>query len=95
MNNFYLKLQKESEKLGCFVANGTYTPPKNGKIETYNLYVKDLFSYLPPRKRSIEKLIDFAKKRFSFDSVSVKEKGQTTLITFNNLMDLSNKKSLE
>lgn len=53
MNNFYLRLQKESKKHNCFVANGTYTPPKNGKIETYILYVKDLFSYLPPRKKAL------------------------------------------
>ena len=86
MNDFYLSLQKETwTKLDCFVENGRYTTPKNGKIETYVLYVTKFMRNSPPSKESIEGLINFAKKHFSFTSVSLKERNYCTLVIFNNL----------
>ena len=88
MNDFYLSLQKESwTKFDCFVENGRYTPPKNGNIKTYVLYVVKFMRNSPPSKESVEALINFAKKHFSFSSVSIEERCYCTLVIFNNLED--------
>ena len=34
-DNFYLNMQNFSKKVHCFVANGLYTPKKNGIINEY------------------------------------------------------------
>ena len=89
MNNFYRTLQEVSYKeCNCYVANGRYTPQKNGKIKEYVIYVTDWFSpyYRAPSKDSINKLIAFASKEFKFDTVVVKEKLLITALVFSNLV---------
>jgi hypothetical protein len=88
MNDFYRTLQKASYKeCNCYVANGVYTPPKNGKIEKYIVYITGWTSnYRAPSKGSINKLIAFANKEFEFDSVIAKEKGHITALVFSGLV---------
>lgn len=88
MNDFYRTLQKVSYKeCNCYVANGMYTTPKNGKIKEYVIYVTDwLFNYRAPSKDSINKLVTFASKEFKFDTVAIKEKTCITALVFSNLV---------
>ena len=79
-------MQKFSTKVDCFVANGTYTPKKNGRINKYNLYVANLFNnYSAPKQENINKLIDYAKKNYKFDSVEITNKNCCSWLTFTNL----------
>ena len=86
-NNFYLDMQEFSKKVNCFVANGRYTPKKNGKINKYALYVVNLFnSFTSPIQENIDKLVDYAKKNFKFDSVEITNGDQCCWLTFINLV---------
>jgi len=88
MNDFYRTLQKVSYKeCNCYVENGMYTPPKNGKIEKYIIYITDWTSnHKTPSKDSINKLIAFANKEFEFDSVVVEERAYITVLVFSGLV---------
>ena len=86
-NNFYLDMQSFSKKVNCFVANGRYTPQKNGKINEYTLYVVNLFNnFSSPTQEDIDKLVDYAKKNFKFDSVEITNGVRCYWLTFTNLV---------
>jgi hypothetical protein len=85
-NNFYIDMQKFSTKVDCYVANGTHTPERNGRISEYNLYVNDLLNeYIAPKQKNLDKLINYAKK-FKFDSVKITNKKYCSWLTFTNLV---------
>ena len=85
-DNFYLNMQNFSKKVDCFVANGLYTSKKNGIINEYRLYVANLFnSYSAPKQENLDKLIDYAKKNFKFDSVKIDNKNYCSWLMFTNL----------
>lgn len=86
-NNFYLDMQRFSKKVNCFVANGRYTPQKNGKVNEYALYVVNLLnSFASPTQENIDKLVDYAKKNFKFDSVEINNGYRCYWLTFINLV---------
>ena len=85
-DNFYLNMQNFSKKVDCFVANGLYTPKKNGIINEYRLYVANLFNiYSAPKQENLDKLIDYAKKNFKFGSVKIYNKICCSWLIFTNL----------
>ena len=86
-NNFYLDMQRFSKKVNCFVANGRYTPQKNGKVNEYALHVVNLLnSFTSPTQENIDKLVDYAKKNFKFDSVEINNGYRCYWLTFINLV---------
>lgn len=84
--DFYLDMQKFSTKVDCFVANGTHTPERNGRISVYNLHVNNFSNkYIAPKQENLNKLIDYAKKNFKFDSVKITKKFYCSWLSFINL----------